>query len=315
MSTRISSLSMRTTLPSTTSPCLRLRISPDCSLSSSSMVVGSGRGHGTGTQARRCRRGVRASRPRLARGWRLRDGVSRRCVREPRAASPRRRASASTERRLGAPAPSAASSATARRQPRLRRRRPRLRRLPRRLRRRLRGPRQWLRGFGGDRWAEAGSSVSCSSMGVSVAATVLGRGLVVYVLQFVNDRSPRVIGSRPPDTTEPGSHARASMRVVVRVLVGSTDSSVTGRAWLRQVPAGRARHPITHAQRHNHRMPSCRTSTSSPTPSRRPWSGGHDRRRRPAAVGRRGTPAELAPWLGSACCAGRATGQVPDLLP
>ena len=43
MSTRISSLSMRTTVPSTTSPCLRLRISPDCSLSSSSMVVGSGR--------------------------------------------------------------------------------------------------------------------------------------------------------------------------------------------------------------------------------------------------------------------------------
>ena len=44
MSTSISSLSMRTTVPSTTSPCLRLRISPDCSLSSSSIVVGSGRG-------------------------------------------------------------------------------------------------------------------------------------------------------------------------------------------------------------------------------------------------------------------------------
>ena len=43
MSTRISSLSMRTTVPSTTSPCFRLRISPDCSLRSSSIVVGSGR--------------------------------------------------------------------------------------------------------------------------------------------------------------------------------------------------------------------------------------------------------------------------------
>ena len=42
MSTRISSLSMRTTVPSTTSPCLKLRMSPVCSLSSSSIVVGSG---------------------------------------------------------------------------------------------------------------------------------------------------------------------------------------------------------------------------------------------------------------------------------
>src|SRR4030067_948815 len=49
MSTRISSLSMRTTVPSTTSPCLKLRISPLCSLSSSSIVVGSGpRARGAG---------------------------------------------------------------------------------------------------------------------------------------------------------------------------------------------------------------------------------------------------------------------------
>ena len=42
MSTRISSLSMRTTLPSTTSPCLKLLMSESCSASSSSIVVGSG---------------------------------------------------------------------------------------------------------------------------------------------------------------------------------------------------------------------------------------------------------------------------------
>ena len=42
MSTRISSLSMRTTWPSTTSPCLKLLMSESCSASSSSIVVGSG---------------------------------------------------------------------------------------------------------------------------------------------------------------------------------------------------------------------------------------------------------------------------------
>ena len=42
MSTRISSLSMRTTVPSTTSPCLKLLMSASCSASSSSIVVGSG---------------------------------------------------------------------------------------------------------------------------------------------------------------------------------------------------------------------------------------------------------------------------------
>ena len=51
MSTSISSLSMRTTVPSTTSPCLRLRISPSCSLSSSSIVVGSGRVSTTGSDS------------------------------------------------------------------------------------------------------------------------------------------------------------------------------------------------------------------------------------------------------------------------
>ena len=52
MSTRISSLSMRTTLPSTTSPCLKLLMSESCSASSSSIVVGSGprsRGGATGS--------------------------------------------------------------------------------------------------------------------------------------------------------------------------------------------------------------------------------------------------------------------------
>ena len=43
MSTRISSLSIRTTLPSTTSPCLKLLMSASCSASSSAIVVGSGR--------------------------------------------------------------------------------------------------------------------------------------------------------------------------------------------------------------------------------------------------------------------------------
>src|SRR5258706_509351 len=42
MSTRISSLSIRTTVPSTTSPCLKLLISVSCSARSSSIVVGSG---------------------------------------------------------------------------------------------------------------------------------------------------------------------------------------------------------------------------------------------------------------------------------
>ena len=42
MSTRISSLSIRTTVPSTTSPCLKLLMSVSCSASSSSIVVGSG---------------------------------------------------------------------------------------------------------------------------------------------------------------------------------------------------------------------------------------------------------------------------------
>ena len=42
MSTRISSLSIRTTVPSTTSPCLKLLMSESCSASSSSIVVGSG---------------------------------------------------------------------------------------------------------------------------------------------------------------------------------------------------------------------------------------------------------------------------------
>ena len=42
MSTSISSLSIRTTVPSTTSPCLKLLMSESCSARSSSIVVGSG---------------------------------------------------------------------------------------------------------------------------------------------------------------------------------------------------------------------------------------------------------------------------------
>ncbi len=50
MSTRISSRSIRTTVPSTTSPCLKLRMSASCSARSSSIVVGSAR-RTTGTGA------------------------------------------------------------------------------------------------------------------------------------------------------------------------------------------------------------------------------------------------------------------------
>ena len=59
MSTRISSLSIRTTVPSTTSPCLKLLMSESCSASSSSIVVGSGprsRGAGPGRPRPRPRR-------------------------------------------------------------------------------------------------------------------------------------------------------------------------------------------------------------------------------------------------------------------
>ena len=61
MSTRISSLSMRTTVPSTTSPCLKLLMSESCSASSSSIVVGSGPARragstGASSSARRPRR-------------------------------------------------------------------------------------------------------------------------------------------------------------------------------------------------------------------------------------------------------------------
>ena len=48
MSTSISSLSIRTTVPSTTSPCLKLLMSESCSVRSSSIVVGSGPSSFTG---------------------------------------------------------------------------------------------------------------------------------------------------------------------------------------------------------------------------------------------------------------------------
>ena len=96
MSTRISSLSIRTTVPSTTSPCLKLLMSESCSASSSSIVVGSGpRSRGAGASSassslgsRRVRGVVRAQRrlgvrggagSRLALG--LRDRAGRRRVR------------------------------------------------------------------------------------------------------------------------------------------------------------------------------------------------------------------------------------------
>ena len=62
MSTRISSLSILTTRPSTTSPCLKLRMSASCSASSSSIVGGSGpTGCATATGASRASGSVVAS--------------------------------------------------------------------------------------------------------------------------------------------------------------------------------------------------------------------------------------------------------------
>ena len=68
MSTRISSLSMRTTWPSTTSPCLKLLMSESCSASSSSIVVGSGPSvaPAPAPPRRRSRRARRRSRRRSA---------------------------------------------------------------------------------------------------------------------------------------------------------------------------------------------------------------------------------------------------------
>ena len=133
MSTRISSLSIRTTVPSTTSPCLKLLMSESCSARSSSIVVGSGprsRGAGAGSSAssssaavgasavssasqlrrQRHRRGratatspmgdssaavAASSRRRARRCWQRRVGVGR--ARAPR----RRSAGARRRRRLG----------------------------------------------------------------------------------------------------------------------------------------------------------------------------------------------------------------------
>ena len=113
MSTRISSLSMRTTVPSTTSPCLRLRISPACSLSSSSIVVGSGR---SSTTRRRLggRRGARRSaalRPRQ----RAHPRVSRRPRRARRALGASSARRPRPQRRLVGSGSSAVGSTAARR--------------------------------------------------------------------------------------------------------------------------------------------------------------------------------------------------------
>ena len=118
MSTRISSLSIRTTVPSTTSPCLKLLMSESCSASSSSIVVGSGprsrtgRGSGSSSSARRAASAHVVSLGRVGgRAWPL----------PSRSRSARRRVGAA--RRRGRGVVSAAAPARSRRRP------------PRRLRR------------------------------------------------------------------------------------------------------------------------------------------------------------------------------------
>ena len=73
MSTSISSLSIRTTVPSTTSPCLKLLMSVSCSASSSSIVVGSGpvrRVTGAGASSSSSSAAGGASATSSARSWR-----------------------------------------------------------------------------------------------------------------------------------------------------------------------------------------------------------------------------------------------------
>ena len=122
MSTRISSLSIRTTVPSTTSPCLKLLMSESCSARSSSIVVGSGpRSRGAGAtgasgslRPRRptARRPCRRRRARVAAAsWPLR--------RRPRRRRRRSRTSGSVvggprlARRVGAVAPRRSTASAA----------------------------------------------------------------------------------------------------------------------------------------------------------------------------------------------------------
>ena len=94
MSTRISSLSMRTTVPSTTSPCLKLLMSESCSASSSSIVVGSGPVGVAG------RAGARSSWLDVLCGRRVgRFGLGGGARRSAAAAAPRRRAARPSRRR------------------------------------------------------------------------------------------------------------------------------------------------------------------------------------------------------------------------
>ena len=127
MSTRISSLSMRTTLPSTTSPCLKLLMSESCSASSSSIVVGSGPSSRGAREplppARRRRPGHRRCRGVVRRAHRAggiggRSGGRSRAAAAPRPGRPRSRSPRSTSpRRPGSPVGDAAGRRRGRRPP------------------------------------------------------------------------------------------------------------------------------------------------------------------------------------------------------
>ena len=123
-----------------------------------------------------------------------------------------------------------------------------------------------------------------------------------------------------PGTTEPGPHARASCFGWSSVwLVGSTDSSVPGRARL-CLPAGSARVAYhtpcaRQVRRTMRRCPSCPTSTSSPTRSMRrsrdgPWRA---RRRRPVARRCGARRRELAALDGPGAAERPPAGQVPGV--
>ena len=139
---------MRTTVPSTTSPCLKLRMSASCSASSSSIVEGSGPSRTTGIGRRRVGDLLRAGR-RQARPPRRPPRPARR--RRSRRPAPRSRAPRPPHRRRRtrrpAPRRHPARRQPPRRAPRPPRRRHRTRRpAPRRHRRRRRPPRHGLLG-------------------------------------------------------------------------------------------------------------------------------------------------------------------------
>ena len=112
MSTRISSLSIRTTLPSTTSPCLKLLMSESCSASSSSIVVGSGPSSraGAAPPRPRWRRAHRRCRRRSSAATRSADAVAAGALGGRSAAAPRRQASSAS---VAARRPAASAAALA----------------------------------------------------------------------------------------------------------------------------------------------------------------------------------------------------------